>query len=147
MVSQKIILKLEVHPSNGAPYIAEDRFMAKSMDVMRLNEGCDVQVSVARNHPKWVVCLPETVTASPNAPVQARASLAMADFAEQVSRGGSTDPQQVMEALRARGVRTSTLAAPDDPKAKLEKLKEMLTEGLITQKEYEAKKAEILSKF
>lgn len=146
VVAQKIILKLEVHPADAAAYVAEDRFMAKGMDNMRLNVGCDVQVSIARNNPKRVVVLPETVTASPNAPVQARAGLAMANFAEQVAHGGAAGPEQVMAALRAQGVRTSTPAAPDDPKAKLEKLQEMLNAGLITQQEFAAKRAEILAK-
>ncbi len=149
VIAQNIVLKLEVHPINGATYIAEDRFMAKSMEIMRLSEGCDLQVSIARNNPKWVVSLPETVTASPNASVQARAGLAMANFAEQVAHGGATGPEQVMAALRAQGVRPYTPPAPStqaDPKAKLEKLKEMLNSGLITQQEFETKKAEILSK-
>jgi uncharacterized membrane protein len=45
--------------------------------------------------------------------------------------------------------RPADIAPPDpsseDPKRKLTQLKEMLDEGLITEAEYEAKKAEILT--
>ncbi|VVB64859.1 Uncharacterised protein [uncultured archaeon] len=42
---------------------------------------------------------------------------------------------------------SAPIASPkDDPMQKLESLKRMLDEGLITQKEYDAKKADLLSK-
>jgi hypothetical protein len=44
------------------------------------------------------------------------------------------------------GIHVSPPVALDDPKAKLEKLKEMLASGLITQQEFEAKKKEILAR-
>lgn len=145
LVAQKMILKLEVHPTNGATYIAEDRFMVKAMDLMKLTSGCDVQVYIARNNPKWVVSLPETITASPNASVQARANLAMANLAQQAAHGGGMSPQDVMNALQAQGLHTHPMSSTDDPKAKLEKLKDMLNSGLITQQEYDIKKNEILA--
>ncbi len=144
--AQQVILKLQVRPPNEAPYVAEDKFMARAMDLMRLNEGCDVQVVIARGNPKRVVCLPETVTASANAPVSARAGLAMADFAEQASHGGRVGPEQVMQALRAQGIQPRPPVTADDPKAKIEQLKEMLNSGLITQAEFESKKKEILAR-
>ncbi len=147
--SQQVILKLEVHPNNGAVYVAEDKFMARAMDLMRLRQGCDIQVRIASNNPKRVVCLPETVTAPAGSPVQARAGLAMADFAEQVARGGSFGTEQVMEALRAQGIVPAAMPSmpgvQGDPKERLAKLKEMLDSGLISPQEYEAKKQEILS--
>ncbi len=146
VTAQQVILKLEVHPTNGAPYVAEDKFMAKAMDLMRLNEGCDLQVYIARNDPKRVVCVPSSVTASAQAPVAARAGLAMANLAEQASRGGSTGAQQVLEALRAQGIQATPPIAADDPQAKLEKLKSMLNSGLITQAEFESKKKDILAR-
>ena len=144
--AQQVILKLEVHPTNGMLYIAEDKFMAKAMDLLRLNVGCDIQVRIARNNPKRVVCLPNTVVASSNAPVQARAGLAVANFAEQVSRGGLAGAEQVREALQAQGIQAVLPITQDDPKAKIEKLKDMLDSGLITQQEFETKKREILAK-
>jgi hypothetical protein len=145
LLAQQLILKLQVHPPQGAPYVAEDKFMAKLIDLRRLNEGCDVQVRIARNNPQRVVCLPETVAASPNAPVAARAGLAMANFAEQASRGGPAGAEQAVEALRAQGIQARPMAQ-EDPKAKLAKLKEMLDSGLITPQEFEAKKREILAR-
>jgi uncharacterized membrane protein len=44
------------------------------------------------------------------------------------------------------GISISGGQSDNDPKAELEKLKEMLTSGLITQQDYEKKKDEILSK-
>ncbi len=146
LVAQNMTLKLEVHPRGGAPYIAEDHFMVKAIDLMRLTPGCEFQVAVARGNPKRVVCLPETITASANAPTQARANLAMANLIENASHGGSMSPQDVVNALHAQGVQTASMSQQDDPKAKLEKLKEMLSSGLITQQEYETKKVEILAK-
>ncbi len=147
LVAQKIILKLEVHPKNGAPYVTEDRFMAKAMDLMKLRPGCNIQVRVAAGNPKRVVCLPETVTASASAPVEARASVAIANLVANAKNNGSgMSPEDVMKAFQAQGIRSRPMTTPDDPKAKLEQLKEMLNSGLITQQEFEAKKAEILSK-
>jgi hypothetical protein len=144
--AQQVILRLEVHPPNDAPYIAEDKFMAKALDLMRLNEGCEIQVFIARNNPKRVVCLPNTVTAASNAPVAARAGLAMASFAEQASRGGLVGAEQVLEALRAQGIQPAPPVAEDDPQVKIEKLKDMLNSALITQAEFESKKKEILAR-
>jgi hypothetical protein len=71
--------------------------------------------------------------------------VAVANFAQKVARGEAASGQSVMETLQAEGVRTRPMAASDDPKLKLGKLKEMLTAGLITQQEFETKKAEILA--
>jgi len=146
VTAQQVILKLEVHPDNAMPYIAEDKFMAKALDLMCLNEGCDIQVYIARNNPKRVVCLPDTVVASPDAPVQARTGVALADLAKQISRAGPTGAEQVIEALRAQGIQAAAPLAQPDTKAKLAELKGMLDSGLITQQEFEAKKKELLAR-
>jgi hypothetical protein len=145
MLAQQVILSLQVYPAQGAPYVAEDTFMAKMIDLRRLNEGCDIQVRIARNNPQRVVCLPETVAASANAPVAARAGVAMANFAEQVARGGPAGAEHAVAALQAQGIQPRPLVQ-DDPKAKIAKLKEMLDSGLITPQEFEAKKREILAR-
>ena len=173
--SQQIILKLEVHPPAGVAYIAQDKFMAKAMDLMRLNEGCMIQVYIDKHNPQRVVCDPKTVTVSANSPAASRAGLAMADLVGQFSQGGavpSTD--QVLDALKAQGLNVTPPVIPanyasmvppniptsyasmvppvipgmgqDDPKTKIEKLNEMLTAGLITQQEFDAKKKEILAR-
>jgi len=143
VVSQNIILKLEIHPSMGAPYTAEDRFMAKGADLMKLQPGANIQVRVSPRNPQKVACLPETVTAPANSPVAARAGLAMADL---LSRGSSMSPEEVLKAFQEHGIQSRPMTQSDDPKARLEKLKELLNSGLITQQEYEAKKAEIIAK-
>jgi hypothetical protein len=147
VTAQRVILKLEVHPANAMPYTAEDKFMAKAMDLLRLNQGCDLQVRIARHNPKRVVCLPDTLTASSSAPLEARGGLAMANLAEQVSRGKVAGPQQVLDALGAHGIFPADLpVTPADPKAKIEMLKNMLDSGLITQQEFEDKKKDILAR-
>lgn len=146
--SQQVILKLEVHPSDGTlAYIAEDKFMAKAIDVMRLIPGCELQVYISRNNPQKVVCDPKTVRASHNAPAQAGIGLAMADIAQRAIQGESVSPDQVMDMLRSQGIQTSPPPlVVDDTRSKLEQLKAMLSEGLITQEEFEAKKKDILSR-
>ena len=72
LTSQQIILKLEVHPNNGATYIVEDRFWANAMDVRRLTPGSEMQVVIARNNPKLVASMPETINTSANASARAR---------------------------------------------------------------------------
>ncbi len=47
---------------------------------------------------------------------------------------------------RPEGVQAPPIAAPEDAKTKLENLKKMLDDGLITETDYETKKAEVLSK-
>lgn len=104
---QKVTLKLEVHPTDAMPFICEDRFLANPEDLMRLSPGCDVQVMIAQNNPHKVVCLPETVTASADAPAGARANVALADIVEQAVQGVAPSTDQVLEALKTQGFQTS----------------------------------------
>ncbi len=143
---QQVILKLEVHPNNSPAYLAQDRFMAKAIDLMRFSPGCEMQVARFPGHPTWVVSLPETINASENAPAQARINLAMAKMVEKASHGGRVDPQAMLKSLQAEGLNVRSMKLSDDPKTKLEQLKSMLASGLITEKEFESKKAEILSR-
>jgi hypothetical protein len=146
LTAQEVILKLDVRPTGRAPYQAEIKFMAGVMEDMRLQPGYIVQVKIAKGNPNNIAVLAETSKPGPNASSAARAQVAMANLADQVSHGGKANAQNVMAAMQAEGVRSRPMVTPDDPKEKLEKLKEMLTAGLITQKEFETKKAEILSK-
>jgi hypothetical protein len=52
---------LEVHPNNGAIYVAEDRFWATPFGISQMTPGREMQVVIARNNPKRVVSLPETM--------------------------------------------------------------------------------------
>ena len=65
---QPVWVKLEVHPNNGASYIASDRFnLAVSYDWRtgpegNITPGAELQVAVSRFNRYWVVALPETAT-------------------------------------------------------------------------------------
>ena len=61
LVFQPVAVKLEVHPTNGATYVVNDRFNAKSDDYRyNLKPGAEIQVSIARFNPRWVASWPET---------------------------------------------------------------------------------------
>ena len=141
LVAQNITLKVEVHPTSGTIYPAEDRFMARAMDLMKLRPGCHLEVRIDRRRPNRVVCLPETVTAPAEAPLDARANLAIAELIA----SGHTSPEDVRRAFETHGVRTQPVPSVENPQARLQKLQDMRIAGLITQQEYDAKKAEILS--
>lgn len=108
---QQITLKLEVHPTDAMPYICEDRFMAKPEEMMRLTPGCDVQVMISQNNPQRVVCLPETVTASADAPADSRANVALAGIVEQAMHGTAPTSEDVLEALKSRGFQTTIITS------------------------------------
>lgn len=65
LTSQQIVLKLKVHPNNGAAYIAEDHFWATPFGISQMTPGREMQVVIARNNPMRVVSLPETLTVLP----------------------------------------------------------------------------------
>ena len=61
LVFQPVTVKLEVHPTTGAPYIAKDRFNAKPRQYWdTIKPGAEMQVSIARFNPQWVASWPET---------------------------------------------------------------------------------------
>ncbi len=150
VTAQQVILKLEVHPDDALTYVCEDKFMAKAKDLVMLNEGCDIQVVISKSNPMRVVCLPETVTASLDAPVQARAGMAMADLIDQAAHGQVPTTEQVLASLQAQGVKTTSFvdnsSQPGDPKTALTTLKAMLDAGLINQQEFDTKKKDILGR-
>lgn len=130
---QPVWVKLEVHPNNGTSYIAHDRFNA-GMGFMRdITAGAEMQVAVSRLNRYWVAALPETARRSQ----QDNQSMA---------KGPSASFQGSGINMQGPGIFISGNNPPNDPKAELEKLKEMLNSGLITQQDYEKKKNEILSK-
>ena len=67
LTSRQVVLKLEVHPNNGITYVAEDRFWATPFSITQMTPGRELQVVIARNNPKRVVSMPETIVALPNA--------------------------------------------------------------------------------
>lgn len=62
LTSKQAILKLEVHPNNGATYTTEDRFWVSASFVSQLTPGRELQVVIARNNPQRVVSLLETLS-------------------------------------------------------------------------------------
>ena len=64
LTSKQVILKLEVHPNNGANYVAEDRFWATPFSITQMTPGKEMSVVVARNNPNRVVSMPETIVAA-----------------------------------------------------------------------------------
>jgi hypothetical protein len=117
MVFQPVRVKLEVHPNNGAAYIANDRFNAKAKFYSKLKPGSQIQVSIFRPNPQWVASLQETV-----AEVQEQ------NANKQIHKGQTENRKP----------------AGGNAKKQLEELKQMLASGLITQEDYDDKKAEIL---
>jgi hypothetical protein len=64
LTSKQVILKLEVHPNNGANYVAEDRFWATPFSITQMTPGKEMRVVIARNNPNRVVSVPETIVAA-----------------------------------------------------------------------------------
>ena len=64
LTSRQVVLKLEVHPNNGANYVAEDRFWATPFSITQMTPGKEMSVVIARNNPKRVVSIPETIAAA-----------------------------------------------------------------------------------
>jgi len=61
LVFQPVTVKLEVHPTTGAPYVVKDRFNAKPREYRdTLKPGAAMLVSIARFNPQWVASWPET---------------------------------------------------------------------------------------
>ncbi len=61
LVFQPVKVKLEVHPTHGTPYIAQDKFNAKREYYRFIQPGTEIQVSIANFNPQWIACWPETV--------------------------------------------------------------------------------------
>jgi hypothetical protein len=132
-IYQPVRVKLEIHPNNGAPYIAYDKFNAHwyptSANQLKepLTPGSKLQVAVSRFNPQWVVALLETLPP----PYEQR----------------NIERERSMQSMPKDSIVSINEANPtNDPKAELGKLKEMLNSGLITQQDYEKKKSELLSR-
>lgn len=129
---QPVWVKLEVHPKNSASYIASDRFNAEAFFLRDITAGAEMQVAVSRLNRGWVVALPETARHPQTDHPVGSPKEAAGNFSG-ISMSGPC-------------IFISGAGSQNDPKAELEKLKEMLSSGLITQQDYEKKKSEILSR-
>jgi hypothetical protein len=65
MVAQLVKVTLEVHPQNGASYIAQDRFSANADVYDKLSPGTEMQVAISRFNPAWVAAYPKTIAPNP----------------------------------------------------------------------------------
>ena len=138
-VVQPVRVKVEVHPNNGAPYIATFRFDAKGP--YSLPVGAEMQVKVSRFNRGWVDPVPGTVVESPGQRTNER----LRD-GQNMLKGSAVSMSGSGISMSGPGISISGVGSPNDPKAELEKLKEMLNSGLITQQDYEKKKSDILSR-
>jgi hypothetical protein len=130
---QPVWVKLEVHPNNGASYIASDRFNAPSGFTRDITPGAEMQVAVSGLNRHWVAALPETAHR-------------LGQDNQSMAKGPSVSFQGSGINMQGPGIFISGTDLTNDPKAELAKLKEMLDSGLITQQDYEKKKNEILAK-
>jgi hypothetical protein len=116
LIFQPVRVKLEVHPNHGIPYIATDRFNAKH-GIYREKLKPGVEMQVV-----------------------------IARFRPQWV---ASLPETIVEppALKGHSQRLQTPAdKSDDARVRLEKLKQLLSSGQITEQEYNQKKMEILEK-
>jgi Short C-terminal domain/Protein of unknown function (DUF3592) len=147
-LDQNITLKLEVHPTNGIIFTTKDRFKAEGKYIMNLRAGNTIQVKVSKANPKKVVSLPETAPAFASMSKEGLRGIGMSSLAALTERGGAAGQRAtaILEVLEKQGISSQSVGIVNDPKVELEKLKEMLISGLITQSEFDNKKAEILSR-
>ena len=128
-IVQPVRVKVEVHPNHGAPYIASFRFDAKGP--YSVPPGAEMQVKVSRFNRGWIIPVPGTVVESPE---------------KSTLKGSTVSMSGSGISMSGPGIFISGVGSQNDPKAELEKLKEMLSSGLITQQDYEKKKVDILAK-
>ena len=147
-LDQNITLKLEVHPTNGVNFTTEDRFKAEGKYIMNLRAGNTIQVKVSKANPKQVVSLPETAPTFASMSKEGLLGIGMSSLAALTERGGAAGQRAtaILEVLEKQGISSQPVGIGNDPKVELEKLKEMLISGLISQSEFDNKKAEILSR-
>jgi hypothetical protein len=167
-------LLLEVHPPGHPPYQVKTRTLVSRIQPTLYRPGMVVQVRYDPKNPKKVAiegigpragngaaAIPtgmiragtaiyqgKAYTSVDDLPPDARAKYEKAMFAL-ADKDGDGIPdilEGVVGNISVVQAGQSTGVPRTDPAEKLRKLEEMLDEGLITQQEYEAKKAEILSR-
>ncbi len=89
LVFQPVKVKLEVHPNNGSPYIAQDRFNANHEYYRFIQPGAEIQVSIASFNPQWVASWPETAGQEKRA-AEASHRAQLAAYEEQVRNAAVT---------------------------------------------------------
>jgi hypothetical protein len=125
-------IPLEVHPPSGEPYQVNYVFTAARMKAA-ITAGMEIPVKIDPENPERIAVQWDAQQASIAA---AGGDMAAVNSGLQATYGNSAN--EAMQAAKAG-------AAADDPAAKLKKLGEMRDAGLITNEEFEAKKAELLA--
>lgn len=122
---------LEVHPQQGAPYQVDYVFPTTRMKAA-ITVGMEIPVKVHPDDPQRVAVQWE---AQQGAIAAAGGDIAAVHAGMASTYAAAAD--KVYREARAK-------SAAEDPAEKIKKLGDMLATGLITQKEFDAKKAKIL---
>ena len=125
-------IPLEVHPPSGEPYMVNYVFTAARMKA-GVTAGMEVPVKIDPNDPQRIAVQWDAQQANIAA---AGGDMAAVTQGLQATYGNAAN--DAMEAAKRN-------AAAEDPAEKLKKLGEMRDAGLITNEEFDAKKAEILA--
>ncbi len=125
-------IPLEVHPPSGEPYEVNYVFTAARMKAA-ITVGMEIPVKVDPNDPQRVAVQWDAQQASIAA---AGGDMAAVQQGMQANYGNAAD--DAYRQARAN-------AAAEDPAAKLKKLGEMKESGLISEEEFQAKRAEVLA--
>jgi hypothetical protein len=125
-------IPLEVHPPSGEPYQINYVFTAARMKAA-ISAGMEVPIKIDPEDPQRIAVQWDAQ--------QASIAAAGGDMAAVMSGIQATYGSAANDALAA----AQAQAAADDPMTKLTKLGEMRDAGLITNEEFEAKKAGLLA--
>ena len=125
-------IPLEVHPPSGAPYPIDYMFPTTRMKAA-ISVGMELPIKIHPDDPNRIAVQWEAQQASIAA---AGGDMAAVTAGLQSTYGNAAD---------AAYRQAREQQAAEDPATKLKKLAEMRDAGLITNEEFEAKKAEILS--
>ena len=125
-------IPLEVHPPSGEPYQINYVFTAARMKA-GITAGMEIPIKIDPEDPQRIAVQWDAQQASIAA---AGGDMAAVTAGLQATYGNA--PADAMAAAQAS-------AAAGDPMTKLQKLGEMRDAGLVTNEEFEAKKAELLA--
>jgi hypothetical protein len=125
-------IPLEVHPPSGEPYQVNYVFTAARMKAP-ITAGMEIPIKIDPEDPQRIAVQWDAQ--------QASIAAAGGDMAAVTSGLQATYGNAANDAMMA----AKAGAAADDPMTKLKKLGEMRDAGLITNEEFEAKKAQLLA--
>ena len=125
-------IPLEVHPPGGQPYMVNYVFTAARMKAA-ITAGMELPVKIHPEDPQRIAVQWDAQQASNAA---AGGDMAAVTAGLQATYGNAAN--EAMKAAKAN-------AAAEDPMTKLKKLGEMRDAGLITNEEFETKKAQLLA--